>query len=73
LTAVSRVSVGPASPDELKVLDIEIARLRGLDAEAHRARWHTVFRRKAPPRLPPPAVSGLAYRLQADHLDLEPS
>jgi len=70
---VPRVTVGPASPDE-GTLGIEIARLRGLDAEALRARWHTVFRRKAPPRLSRHLLFRiLAYRLQADHLgDLEP-
>ena len=68
-----RVKVGPASPDE-GTLDIEIARLRGLDAGALRARWHTTFRRKAPPRLSRHLLFRvLAYRMQADHLgDLEP-
>lgn len=63
-----RVTVGPASPDE-GTLGIEIARLRGLDAEALRAGWRTVFRRKAPPRLSRQLLFRiLAYRLQADHL-----
>src|SRR5205823_3787785 len=33
-------------------LDNEIARLRGLDVGELRARWHTMFRRVAPPHLP---------------------
>lgn len=50
-------------------LDIEIARLRSLDVEELRARWHTVFRRRAPPHLLRPLLWRiLAYRLQADHL-----
>ena len=69
-----RVAVGPASLDE-RTLGVEIARLRGLDAEALRARWHTVFGRKAPPRLSRHLLFRiLAYRLQADHLgDLDPA
>lgn len=68
-----RVAVRPASPDREK-LDIETARLRGLDLAALRARWHSVFRRKAPPHLPRHLVFRiLAYRLQADALgDLDP-
>jgi len=48
-------------------LDIEIARLRGLDVGELRARWHTMFRRVAPPHLPRHLLFRiLAYRLQAD-------
>ena len=48
-------------------LDNEIARLRGLDAAELRARWHTVFRRAAPPHVPRHLLFRiLAYRLQAD-------
>ena len=48
-------------------LDIEIARLRGLDVGKLRARWHTMFRRVAPPHLPRHLLFRiLAYRLQAD-------
>ena len=63
-----RGAIRPASPDR-KNLDIEIARLRGLDIGELRARWHSVFRRKAPPHLPRHLLFRiLAYRLQADHL-----
>ena len=60
--------IDPALPDRAS-LDNEIARLRGLDVEALRARWHTVFRRRAPLHLPRHLLSRiLAYRLQADRL-----
>jgi hypothetical protein len=50
-------------------LNVEIAKLRELDAPALRARWQIVFRRVAPPRLPRHLLFRmLAYRLQADHL-----
>jgi hypothetical protein len=63
-----RVAIRPASPDREK-LDIEIARLRGLDVGELRARWRTVFRRRASPHLPRHLLFRiLAYRLQADHL-----
>jgi hypothetical protein len=70
---MSRAMTRPVSPDWRK-LDIEIARLRGLDVEELRARWHTVFRRRAPPHLPRHLLFRiLAYRLQADDMgDLEP-
>jgi hypothetical protein len=62
------VTIQLASPDRKK-LDIEIARLRGLDVGELRARWHTVFRRRAPARLPRHLLYRiLAYRLQADRL-----
>jgi hypothetical protein len=55
-------------PDR-ETLDNEIARLRGLDVGELRARWHTVFRRRAPPHLPRHLLFRLlAYRLQADQL-----
>ena len=45
-------------PVGLIALENEIAHLRGLDAGGLRARWHTTFRRRAPPHLPrTPAVS----------------
>ena len=68
-----RVTIGPASPDRDK-LNIEIAGLRDLDVDALQARWRTVFRRKARPRLPRHLLFRiLAYRLQADHWgDLAP-
>jgi hypothetical protein len=63
-----RGTTRPASPDSEK-LDVEIARLRGLDVAELRARWHSVFRRRAPPHLPRHLLFRiLAYRLQADHL-----
>jgi hypothetical protein len=63
-----RVVVGPALPDRA-LLDNEIAHLRGLDVGGLRARWHTVFRRRAPPHLPRHLLFRiLAYRLQADRL-----
>src|SRR5215207_9979671 len=63
-----RVVIDHAVPDRAS-LDIEIARLRGLDVGELRARWHTVFRRRAPPHLPSHLLFRiLAYRLQADRL-----
>ena len=63
-----RVVIDPAVPDR-EALDKEIARLRGLDVGDLRARWHTVFRRAAPPHLPRHLLFHiLAYRLQADRL-----
>jgi Protein of unknown function (DUF2924) len=63
-----RVVIDPAVPDRAS-LDHEIARLRGLDVRELRARWHTVFRRRAPPHLPRHLLFRiLAYRLQANQL-----
>jgi hypothetical protein len=63
-----RVIIDPAVPDR-ELIDSEIARLRGLDVGDLRARWHTVFRRAAPPHLPRHLLFRmLAYRLQADQL-----
>ena len=63
-----RVVIDPAVPDRAS-LDHEIARLRGLDVGELRARWHTLFRRRAPPHLPRHLLFRiLAYRLQADRL-----
>ena len=63
-----RVVIGQAVPDRAS-LDNEIARLRGLDVGQLRARWHTVFRRRAPPHLPRHLLFRiLAYRLQVDRL-----
>jgi Protein of unknown function (DUF2924) len=68
-----RVMIGPAVPNRTS-LDNEIARLRGLDVGGLRSRWHTVFKRRAPPHLPRHLLFRvLAYRLQADYLgDLDP-
>jgi hypothetical protein len=43
---MARVRIDPAVPDRAS-LDSEIARQRGLDVGELRARWHTVFRRRA--------------------------
>jgi hypothetical protein len=65
---MARVLLDPAVPDRAS-LDIEIARLRGLVIGELRARWHTVFGRRAPPHLPRHLLFRiLAYRLQADRL-----
>jgi hypothetical protein len=63
-----RVRIGPAIPDR-KALEVEIARLRDLDIGELRNRWHTIFGRRSPARLPRHLLFRvLAYRLQADHL-----
>jgi hypothetical protein len=50
-------------------LEDEIARLRDLDLPTLRARWRSVFRRKAPEPLPRHLLFRiLAYRLQAERL-----
>ena len=50
-------------------LEDEIARLRDLDLPTLRARWRSVFRRKAPAPLPRHLLFRiLAYRLQAERL-----
>ena len=65
---MARVVIDPAVPDRAS-LDNEIARLRSLDVGELRARWHTVFRRRAPPHLIRHLLFRiLAYRLQADQL-----
>ena len=63
-----RVVIGPAVPDR-EALNTEIARLHGLGVGELRAKWHTAFRRRAPPHLPRHLLFHiLAYRLQADRL-----
>src|SRR5882757_11150008 len=65
---MGRVVIDPAVPDR-ELLDNEIARLRGLDVGELQARWHTMFRRRAPPHLTRHLLFRiLAYRLQADQL-----
>ena len=55
--------------DAAEAVENEIAHLRGLDLVGLRARWHTAFRRRAPPHLPRHLLFRiLAYRLQADRL-----
>ena len=61
-----RVKIGPAPPDR-RTVDVEIARLRDLDVEGLRNRWHTVIGRRPHPHLPRHLlVRVVAYRLQAD-------
>ena len=61
-----RVSIGPALPDRDE-LDVEIARLRDLDVNELRGRWHAVFGRPAPAHLPRHLVLRMvAYQLQAE-------
>ena len=61
-----RVKIRPALPD-VKSIDAEIARLRDLSVGELRARWHTMFKRRAPAQLPRHLLfRTLAYRLQAD-------
>jgi len=63
-----RVEIHRAQRDA-KSLDIEIARLRGLDVKELRARWHTQFGRRPPAHLPRHLLFRiLAYRLQAEAL-----
>lgn len=63
-----RAVTRPVSADWLK-LDTEIARLRGLGVDELRARWHTIFRCRAPPHLPRHLLFRiLAYQLQTDDL-----
>src|SRR5437764_13152577 len=65
---MAKHAIDPALPDR-KSLDIEIARLRGLDVGALQNRWHAVFGRRAPPHLPRHLLFRvLAYRVQADLL-----
>jgi Protein of unknown function (DUF2924) len=68
-----RVVIDPGVPDR-EALDNEIAHLRGLEIKGLRARWQTVFRRRAPLHLPRHLLFRiLAYRLQSDCLgDLDP-
>jgi hypothetical protein len=50
-------------------LEDEIARVRDLDLSGLRARWQSVFRRKAPDHLPRHLLFRMiAYRLQAERL-----
>jgi hypothetical protein len=65
---MARVKVGPALPD-VKMLDVEIARLRDLDVRDLQARWRNTLRRAPSPHLPRHLLFRvLAYRLQADRL-----
>jgi Protein of unknown function (DUF2924) len=64
-----RVKVGAAAGSDQRPIEIEVARLRDLDLGELRARWHTVFGRRAPSSLPRHLLFRvLAYRAQADAL-----
>lgn len=63
---MARAKIGSALPDR-QLIDAEIARLRDLSVGDLRARWRTVFKRRAPSSLPRHLLfRTLAYRLQAD-------
>jgi Protein of unknown function (DUF2924) len=65
---MARQPIGPATPDR-KSLDVEIARLRGVDVGALQSCWHSVFGRRAPAHLPRHLLFRLlAYRVQAERL-----
>jgi len=62
-------AASPRDLPERSPLDVEIARLRGLDVNALQNRWRIVFRRNAPPHLPRHLLFAmLAYRMQAEVL-----
>jgi len=61
-----RVKIRSVLPG-LKSIDPEIARLRDLSVGELRARWHTMFKRRAPAQLPRHLLfRTIAYRLQAN-------
>ena len=61
-----RVRIGAALPDR-SALDLEIAKLRDLDAQQLCSRWNIVFGRRPPPHLSRSLLfRTLAYRLQTD-------
>src|SRR5262245_6578181 len=63
-----RVVINPAVSDRESLAN-EIGCLRDLNVEGLRAKWHTAFRRRAPPHLPRRLLFRiLTYRLQADRL-----
>ena len=59
--------------EESTALEVEIARLRGLDLAGLQARWRSMFGRRAPAHLPKHLLLRiLAYRMQAEvHGDLD--
>jgi hypothetical protein len=64
---MARVKIGPVHSDR-KAVDVEISRLRELDVDAFRTRWHKVYGRPPAPHLPRHLLFRLlAYRLQVDH------
>jgi len=64
---MGRVKIGPVNSDR-KAVDVEISRLRELDADALRTRWHKIYGRPPAPHLPRHLLFRvLAYRLQVDH------
>lgn len=63
-----RVKIGPALPDRDE-LNADITRLRNLDVNELRGRWHALLGRPAPPHFPRHLiVRVLAYRMQSDRL-----
>jgi hypothetical protein len=64
-----------ATKDQLAVLSLEIAHLRGLDLDGLRARWRSLTGHAAPPHLPKTLLLRvLAHRVQAAALgDLDPA
>jgi hypothetical protein len=62
-----RVKIGPAVADR-KTIDVEIARLRDLDIDALRARWHAQFGRRPPPTSP--AICCFAFWLTGSKLTI---
>jgi hypothetical protein len=63
---MTRVRIGPINSDR-KLVDVEISRLRGLDVDALRTRWHKVFGHPVGKHLSRHLLFRvLAYRLQAD-------
>ena len=63
---MARVKIATEARERPSV-DIEIARLRDVDAKALRERWETALGKKAPAHLPRHLLYRLlAYRLQAD-------
>jgi hypothetical protein len=60
-----RVKVSAAGPDR-QPIEVEVARLRDLDLGELRARWQTVFGRRAPAHLPRHLMFRvIAYHIQA--------
>jgi hypothetical protein len=61
-----RTKIAAEVPD-ISCVEVEIARLRGLDVKALRLRWRRSFGREPPASLPRhPLFAMLAYRLQAE-------
>jgi len=66
VTARPRARIAAEAP-ETSCVEAEIARLRGLEANALRARWRTIFGQDAPAHVARHLLFAmLAYRLQAE-------